>query len=258
MYYSHRQLQQFVVVIGPAGCGKTTLVGSFGRWIEKNQQREVGYVNLDPGVEYLPYKPDIDAREYVTVEGTMRKYKLGPNGGLIKSIDELLNYSDEIIEKAKGLSQDIILVDTPGQMELFLFRKTGPYFIEAFSNIGTVVSVLVFDPTLAYRPSDVVSLKLMTMVVDFRLGVENILAINKIDAVRESPMVELFDNQEALGRFLEKEKGVLPEVAGEIFKVMNKYGLARRIAKVSALTGEGMNELYDLLHEVYCTCGDLT
>lgn len=57
---------------------------------------------------------------------------------------------------------------------------------------------------------------------------------------------------------MEKEKGVLPEVAGEIFKVMNEYGLARRIAKVSALTGEGTNELYDLLHEVYCTCGDLT
>ena len=177
---------------------------------------------------------------------------------MIKSVDELLNYSDEIIEKAKVLSQDIILVDTLGQIELFLFRKTGPYFIEAFSNIGIVVSVLVFDPTLTYRPSDVVSLKLMTMIVDFRLGVENILAINKIDAVRESPMVELFDDQEALGHFLEKEKGVLPEVAGEIFKVMNEYGLARRIAKVSALTGEGTNELYDLLHEVYCTCGDLT
>lgn len=137
---------------------------------------------------------------------------------MIKSVDELLNYSDEIIEKAKVLSQDIILVDTLGQIELFLFRKTGPYFIEAFSNIGIVVSVLVFDPTLAYRPSDVVSLKLMTMIVDFRLGVENILAINKIDAVRESPMVELFDDKKLLDIFWRRKKEYYQRLLGKYLR----------------------------------------
>ncbi len=55
-----------------------------------------------------------------------------------------------------------------------------------------------------------------------------------------------------------KKQGILAEVIEEIVNIMNNYGLARRIAKVSAIKRTGLNELYDLLHEIYCTCEDLT
>jgi len=51
---------------------------------------KVSFINLDPGVEELPYTPQTDVREYVNVRDVMRRYGLGPNGALIKSIDTLL------------------------------------------------------------------------------------------------------------------------------------------------------------------------
>ncbi|MEM2846784.1 MAG: ATP/GTP-binding protein, partial [Nitrososphaerota archaeon] len=39
-----------VVIIGPAGCGKTSLTASFGRWLELELGEKPAYVNLDPGV----------------------------------------------------------------------------------------------------------------------------------------------------------------------------------------------------------------
>ncbi len=73
---------------------------------------KVSFINLDPGVEELPYTPQIDVREYVNVRDVMRRYGLGPNGALIKSIDMLLQYKDLIKEKIGKMDADYIMVDT--------------------------------------------------------------------------------------------------------------------------------------------------
>jgi translation initiation factor IF-2 len=44
----------------------------------------------------------------------------------------------------------------------------------------------------------------------------------------------------------------------EVLQVVRKYLRAERLVAVSAVTGEGIEELYKLVHEVFCTCGDLT
>jgi len=35
-------------------------------------------------------------------------------------------------------------------------------------------------------------------------------------------------------------------------------GRVARLVKVSARTGEGLNALFDMVHEAFCTCGDLS
>ena len=77
--------RMIVVLMGPAGSGKTTLTAALGKWIEENQGYNVGYINLDPGAETLPYNPDFDVREWFTVEDIMVKEDLGPNGAMIRA-----------------------------------------------------------------------------------------------------------------------------------------------------------------------------
>lgn len=250
--------KQFAVFIGPAGSGKTSLTGAFGRWIEANQNLRVVYVNLDPGVVHLPYRPDIDARSFVTVDQVMREERLGPNGALIRSVDRLLEHRDSILGEIKRLNADHVLVDTPGQMELFLFRNAGPIFLDALRGLGPVVGVLVFDPTLAYRPEDIVALKLMSMVVRFRLGIDSVVVINKYDLEEARKVIEIIDRDDALKEALKTGKGIIAEIAGSFLEVLDEYGVAGRIVRTSALRGEGLEDLYDILHEVFCTCGDLT
>ena len=62
-----------VVMIGPAGCGKTSLVASFGRWLESELEEVPTYVNLDPGVLRLPYRPGYEVRSIVRVDELMRE-----------------------------------------------------------------------------------------------------------------------------------------------------------------------------------------
>ena len=39
--------------------------------------------NLDPAADYLPYDPDFDIRELVTVDEVQQVNRTGPNGSLI-------------------------------------------------------------------------------------------------------------------------------------------------------------------------------
>ena len=250
--------KQFIVMVGPAGSGKTTLTASFGKWLEENQGYSVGYVNLDPGVEELPYRPDVDARRYVRVRDVMEKLRLGPNGALIVSVDMLLKHAPELVSEISSLPHDFVIVDTPGQMELFLFRETGPAFISKFKELGQVAVVLIFDPTLTNRLVDAVALRLMNLVAQLRLASESTVIINKCDLLGEGSEDLLSPDLTALMEKLKGETGVLADMAVKLLEVISGFGLASRVVKVSAVTGEGLQELYDLLHEVYCTCGDLT
>ena len=75
-----------VYFLGTAGSGKTTLTANFAKWLLKNGFA-VSIVNLDPGAEVLPYKPDFDMRTIANLWKIMRKENLGPNGALLKSIE---------------------------------------------------------------------------------------------------------------------------------------------------------------------------
>jgi len=252
-------LKEMVIMLGPAGCGKTSLAATLGKWITKTQFIRVGYVNLDPGVKVLPYKPDVDVREYVTVDKVMQKFGLGPNGALIKSVDIAVEYKDEIIDKVSKLTFPYIIVDTPGQMELFLFREAGPVFIEELRKVGYPVVTVIYDPLSASRAQDIASLKLLSLVVQLRLGVDVVPVINKADILEEdSKVVKMINSHEYLMKKISEEEGVYSEVAERMLSVLEEFKLATRIPCVSAKTGEGIEELYDMLHEIYCSCGDMT
>ena len=87
--------------VGTAGSGKTTITSTFGKYLEEKGYN-VGYVNLDTGVKKLPYKPNIDVRETVTVEDIMKE-GYGPNGAIVESYDRLMShlYLTEIISLEK-------------------------------------------------------------------------------------------------------------------------------------------------------------
>ena len=61
------------VFAGPAGSGKTSLIASYARWLRKELFMKVGIVNLDPGIEKIPYEPVFDIRQWFTLSDIMLK-----------------------------------------------------------------------------------------------------------------------------------------------------------------------------------------
>ena len=59
-------------IVGTAGSGKSLLTASFSNWLKIGKQKVIT-LNLDPGAVFLPYSPDIDIRDDITVDEIMEK-----------------------------------------------------------------------------------------------------------------------------------------------------------------------------------------
>lgn len=78
-----------LIVLGTPGSGKSALSAIFGKWIDHNTDRSVACVNLDPGCDFDPFKPDFDIRNYFTIAHITRNGNLGLNWAMVRA-SELL------------------------------------------------------------------------------------------------------------------------------------------------------------------------
>ncbi len=249
-------------VMGFAGSGKTTLVTNFSRYLSR-QGYNTAVINLDPGVELLPYTPEFDVREIVSLREVMRKENLGPNGGLIRSVEYIVKNKERVIEKIVSISQNVdwLLVDTTGQLELFAFRPLGDIIVRAFMDYPSV-GLLLVDITNIQRPSDIVMAQLICMAIQLKLSIDTIIAINKIDLANAEAkkMIEMFyvNPEEFRNIMMEQHTDTFSGMSIDLLDTIRNYMPPARIVLISAKNGEGFDELYDIIHEVFCTCGDLT
>lgn len=68
----------------------------------------------------------------------------------------------------------------------------------------------------------------------------------------------LTDVQYLRHRIIEGSEGSLTDLALICSQIIEQPSQASRLVKVSAKTEEGMDTLYDLIHEAFRCCGDLT
>lgn len=250
-----------VVFLGPAGSGKTLLTWAFGKWLEESGF-SVDYVNLDPSVEYVPYKPSFDARDLVRARDVMEREGLGPNAAIIRAVDLLAEKCGEVYEALSKLSGDYILVDTPGQMEILVLRSSGLKLVQVLKTVSMPVGVFLLDSTIGTRSTGAAVSVLLATVAQLRLEIPVVPVLSKADAsgipgglVSHSIHLEVNEISDHLNR---SGLGVLPEMLSELMGLVKKYLKVGRLIAVSSVTGEGIDELYKVLHEVFCTCGDLT
>jgi len=237
-----------VVVLGCAGCGKSLLTGSFGKYLLR-EGYSVRFLNLDPGCLSLPYKCDFNVREKFTVESIMHSEGLGPNGAMLRAMELL---SETTIPVLDG---DFVLIDTPGQLEIFAFHASGPKIVGQLEN---PVGIFIIDATIGV--DDLPAAYLYSLATSYRLGINTIIVVNKVDLLDECELrsfKEYLQNPKILAKNV-KARGVLADIYTPILRILCKVIPAQRIPLVSAKTGEGFDELLTMLYEVKCACGDLT
>jgi GTPase SAR1 family protein len=133
-------------IVGSAGSGKSMLTSALAEYLLEKEQ-DVCTVNLDPGVLNLPYNPDVDVRAYISVEDIQEEYGLGPNGALIMASDLIANYIEDLREEIEDTGAEYIVVDTPGQLELFAFRASGPFIVREISRNPKAIVSLLSEPS---------------------------------------------------------------------------------------------------------------
>ncbi|MGC8555818.1 MAG: ATP/GTP-binding protein [Conexivisphaera sp.] len=173
-----------VFSVGTAGSGKSTLTSALREWLE-GKGWDVATVNLDPGARSLPYEPDADVRSIVDLDHLIEEHGLGPNGALMLAVDLAAARLGEVLEPLDEASPDFVLVDTPGQMEPFVYRPSGPLIVRQFPGTSKAILFLM-DGWLVSDPLNYVSVQLLAASVRLRFPLPFIQLLTKADMVEDS------------------------------------------------------------------------
>ncbi|MEW6604126.1 MAG: ATP/GTP-binding protein [Thermoproteota archaeon] len=233
-----------IFVTGTAGSGKSLLTSRLLQWYRDNSAYPIA-LNLDPGALNLPYDPDIDVRDYIDIGTLMESYGLGPNGSLIMASDMIATKMDEIQGEVDELNPDYVIVDTPGQIELFAFRASGPYFVTNFHS-DSKATIFAFDGMLVSSPINYVSISLLASSVRLRLKTPQVNVLTKRDLVIEKlkDIMEWAGSHTALEHALDGEKDTeYSLLSKDLARSMSKGGFAPGLVAVSSVTMNGIVNL---------------
>ncbi|MEM1579097.1 MAG: ATP/GTP-binding protein [Archaeoglobaceae archaeon] len=239
--------QILVYFLGIAGSGKTYLTKAFADWLDS---RRVDFltINLDPGADFVPYSADIDVREWFTLEDVMQKYNVGPNGAQILCSDLLITLIDDIKFEIDLANPSFVLIDTPGQMEIFTLRESSKLLLEALGKERSAM-VFLFDPIVSKTPLGFLSQLFMANSAVFRLEIPQINVLAKSDVLKDDEVEQILrwsSDPDYLASCIERKTLSL-----ELFRALRDSGFYRPLIAVSALKGYGMEDIYDGIQEFF-------
>lgn len=236
-------------------------------------------INLDPAVRNVPFNTNIDIRDSLNYKEVMKEYNLGPNGGILTSLNIFATKIDQIIgilEKrtkpnpetpnAKPIKN--IVVDTPGQIEVFVWSASGSILLDSLASSFPTVIAYIIDTPRTSSTSTFMSNMLYACSILYKTKLPMILVFNKTD-VKDAEfakdwMTDFESFQAALrqeedsGSFggVEGAEGSLGGGSGYMGSLLNSMSLMLEefyrhlsVVGVSSMTGQGVDEFFEAVRD---------
>lgn len=240
-----------IFVAGTAGSGKSLLTSKIYDYYTRNGAF-ASIVNLDPGVESMPYSCDVDVRDHVDIISIMKQYDLGPNGALIMANDLIASKIEDIRDQIQKVNPDYLIVDTPGQIELFAYRASGPFIVQNLTN-EEKVNLFLYDGALITTAINFVSISLLATSIKLRINLPTINVLTKTDLIGDKlkEILKWSSNLKSLEDEISKEvDGDTYSLVTNILRSLNLSGFAQGLIPVSNVTGEGLVNLETALSRI--------
>ncbi|GAO18692.1 uncharacterized protein UV8b_00051 [Ustilaginoidea virens] len=264
-----------IVCVGMAGSGKTTFMQRINAHLHGKKQPPY-VINLDPAVLNVPFDPNIDIRDSVNYEEVMRQYNLGPNGGILTSLNLFATKVDQIVhlleKRAKPDPEqpdrrpiDRIIVDTPGQIEAFVWSASGTILLESLaSSFPTVIAYVVDTPRTA-STSTFMSNMLYACSILYKTKLPMILVFNKTDVKDASFAKEWMTDFEAFQDALRRDEdsdalggveggghggsGYMGSLLNSMSLMLEEFYSHLSMVGVSSRLGTGVDDFFDAVEE---------
>ncbi|CAK7198599.1 hypothetical protein SEUCBS139899_001263 [Sporothrix eucalyptigena] len=177
-----------VMVMGPAGAGKSTFCAALITHLQLNR-RSSFYVNLDPAAESFEHTPDLDIRDLISLDDVMEEMGLGPNGGLIYCFEFLMENLDFLTESLDSLTEDyLIIFDMPGQIELYTHVPILPSLVRFLTRSGALdirlCATYLLEATFVVDRAKFFAGTLSAMSAMIMLEVPHLNILSKMDLVQ--------------------------------------------------------------------------
>jgi GTPase SAR1 family protein len=194
-----------VLVIGPAGCGKSTFCAALISHIA-NTKRSCLYVNLDPAATDFEYEPAVDIKDLITLDDAMEEMGLGPNGGLMACFEFLMENLDWLDSSLDDVGEDtLVIFDCPGQIELYTHVPILPNLAKHLTGHlqFSLAASYLLESTFVIDKSKFFAGTLSAMSAMIMLEIPHINIMSKMDLVKGQ-----YSKRE-LKKFLDPDPGII-------------------------------------------------
>lgn len=118
----------------------------------------------------------------------MKQYKLGPNGGIVTALNLFSTKFDQVIEliKKAGKDHEYVIIDTPGQIEVFTWSASGSIITEALAYHFPTIIVYVMDIYRSHKPVTFMSNMLYACSILYKTNkLPLVVAMNKVSLIQK-------------------------------------------------------------------------
>ncbi|KAJ3787085.1 XPA-binding protein 1 [Lentinula aff. detonsa] len=244
-----------IITIGMAGAGKSTFVQRITSYLHSKDSPPY-VLNLDPAVAFLPFEANIDIRDTVNYKEVMKQYNLGPNGGILTALNLFTTKFDQVLSLVEKRSDtvDYVILDTPGQIEIFTWSASGAIITDAIASSFPTVVAYIIDTPRTSAPATFMSNMLYACSILYKTKLPFILVFNKTDVQPHDFALEWMHDfeafQEALAthggtRDAEGEPTYMNSLMNSMSLVLDEFYKHLKAVGVSSMTGDGMKEFFD-------------
>jgi len=221
--------------------------------------RKVSVVNLDPANDATSYPCALDVRSLITLEEIMAEDSLGPNGAVLYALEDLEHNWEWLETGLKGLEEDYVLFDCPGQVELFTHHDSLKRIFWKIAKMGyRLVAVHLTDSYCLSLPSLYISNLLLSLRAMLQMDLPHINVLTKIDKLStygKLPFnLDFYTDAQDLDYLMSELENESPRLAGGKFEGLSKAiaGLVEEFALVSytPLAVEDKKSMMTLLHQI--------
>jgi len=240
------------IVIGMAGSGKTTLMQALDSFSFSSGNKSY-LINLDPAVLEVPFNASIDIRDTVNYKQVMKQYQLGPNGGILTSLNLFATRFDQVVKYAETRAQKgeirNIFLDTPGQIEIFTWSASGAIVTELLAYSFPTVLIYVVDTSRCQSAITFMSNMLYACSIMYKMKLPMVLVFNKTDVVSHENCMRWMQDCDEFQDALQHETSYLSDLAHSQSLVLDEFYRTLKGVGVSAVTGQGLQDLFDAIDE---------